>query len=322
MDHKNGLISRIFPILIILAGICLLGYPYLSEYLFEHRTDSIIKTEAVKAESNNDADNDALIKHAIQYNKELSESKVTITDPFTLEDTSFNDDYIDVLNIDGDGYIGTVEIPRISVELPIYHGTDVNTLERGVGHLHGSSFPIEGENVHSVLSAHTGLNKAKLFTDLVNLEPEDMFFIHILDRTYAYQVVEINVVLPEDTSLLGIKKGQNLCTLVTCTPYGINDHRLLVTGEKVDYTPDQIEDVVKKEEQKPSESMWMRSYKKAIMIGLAASFIIVLIMHLIAKRKDAAIIEKNSNDSDQLILPKGIYTRAQRERTSDVENNL
>ena len=134
--------------------------------------------------------------------------------------------------------MGYVEIPKIQVNLPIYHGTDAEVLDRGVGHLLGSSLPVGGESTHTILSDHSGMASQKMFTDLEQLTQGDVFYLNVLNETLAYQVTEINTVLPYETDLLGIVPGEDLCTLVTCTPYGINTHRLLVRGRRVE-TPDQ-----------------------------------------------------------------------------------
>ena len=143
--------------------------------------------------------------------------------------------YNELLNLHGSGLMGYVEIPKIDVNLPIYHGTSEEVLQKGIGHLVGSSLPIGGEGFHSVLTGHSGLAGAKLFSDLDQLVPGDTFFLHILGETLAYEVTEINTVLPYETELLLAVPGEDLCTLVTCTPYGVNSHRLLVRGSRVPY---------------------------------------------------------------------------------------
>lgn len=196
-------------------------------------------------------------------------------------------DYDHQLNVANNGIMGYIEIPKISVNLPIYHGTENNSLERGIGHLLGSSLPIGGENTHSILSGHSGMASQKMFTDLEQLIRGDVFYLHILDETLAYQVVAINTVLPYDTSLLGIVPGEDLCTLVTCTPYGINTHRLLVQGSRIPY--EEAEKV--QEEAAPAEqsvSSWEQHYINGLAIGLAIAVIwaagLLLIIRL-RKRK-------------------------------------
>lgn len=189
-------------------------------------------------------------------------------------------DYDSLLNITEDGMMGYIEIPKISVNLPIYHGTGSDSLNRGVGHLLGSSLPVGGENTHTVLSGHSGMASQKMFTDLEQLEIGDMFFLHILNETLAYQVVEINTVLPYDTSLLGIVPSEDLCTLVTCTPYGINTHRLLVCGFRIQYEKaEALAEETAQTEQIPST--WEQQYLRGIAIGLYVTLVVALLTMIV-----------------------------------------
>lgn len=211
------------------------------------------------------------VAEARQYNIDLTRSEVQLTDPF--KDKKSNGEtlfYNRILDLDGSGIMGYVKIPCISVDLPIYHGTSAEVLERGIGHLAASSFPIGGESTHAVLTGHTGLSSAKLFTDLTEMKKGDLFFIHVLDKKLAYRVDRITVVKPEDTRNLQIIDGEDHVTLLTCTPYGVNDHRLLVRGKRTRYH--------EKEEQtkeRPHHSQWMEVYKQAILIGLLIVFSLV-----------------------------------------------
>ena len=166
---------------------------------------------------------------AQDYNAELLKKQNRWA--FSEEDTR---EYEQVLNVGGTGIIGYVEIPSIKVSLPIYHGTDEAVLQIAVGHIQGSSLPVGGENTHCVVSGHRGLPSAKLFTDLDEMKEGDLFMIRVLDETLTYEVDQIHIVLPEDLTALEIEEGKDLCTLVTCTPYGINTHRLLVRGHRVE----------------------------------------------------------------------------------------
>lgn len=282
---KTGL-KKLIPIIFILVGFGLLAYPWISEYLFENRTDSVINTYEVAANDTDNQEKQIMLEEAGRYNKQLSQAQVTLTDPFTEEESSDGEfDYDSVLALDDSGLMATIEIPKIAVNLPVYHGTSTEVLESGIGHLEGSSFPIGGESTHTVLSGHTGLNSAKLFTDLTELEKGDLFFLHVLGDTYTYQVSGIYIVLPEDTSKLMVQEGKDLVTLVTCTPYGVNSHRLLVTGTRMEYTEEIYEETVQKGST-GSESLWMQSYKRAIFIGLAMVFgfaLILLIFHQIRR---------------------------------------
>ena len=190
------------------------------------------------------------------------------------------------MNLKGNGVMGYVEVPKISVYLPIYHGTEGATLERGVGHLLGSSLPVGGEGTHCVLTGHTGMSNQRLFTDLEQMEVGDVFYLHVLDQVLAYQVDAINTVAPYETSLLCEVEGRDLCTLITCTPYGVNSHRLLVRGSRIPY--EVAEEISAKEEPVPeTESVWMRQYLKGLLLGLGGllTFAAVILTFLILRRR-------------------------------------
>ena len=171
--------------------------------------------------------------------------------------------------------MGYVEIPKISVNLPIYHGTGNDSLERGVGHLLGSSLPVGGASTHAILTGHSGMATQKMFTDLEQLSVGDVFYLHILDETLAYQVDRIKTVLPYDTNLLGITSGRDYCTLVTCTPYGINTHRLLVRGTRITYEEAEVivEETAQEEQQ---QSRWEEKYLLGLFLGVLAVLILFL----------------------------------------------
>jgi len=165
------------------------------------------------------------------------------------------------------GVMAYVDIPKINVYLPVQHGTEADTLEKSVGHVVGTSLPVGGSSTHAVLSAHSGLASSKLFSDIDQLAVGDVFYIHVLGDTLAYQVDNIATVLPTDTSLLQIEDGKDLVTLVTCTPFGVNTHRLLVRGHRVPYVPEQEATAAA---EKPAESSWTRHYLTGLTIGLGA----------------------------------------------------
>ncbi|MGN0204430.1 MAG: class C sortase [Coprococcus sp.] len=279
--------GKVISVLVIVLGSVLLFYPFISEYLFEHRVDSEIHTYQDILDDISNELYDQMLKGAGDYNEALTQSQVRLTDPFIEQEEEMGDIcYEDILALDGTGIMGYIEIPVISVYLPIYHGTAASTLENGIGHLEGTSFPVGGKNTHAVLTGHTGINKSKMFTDLTELEEGDLFFVHVLEDTLAYQIYEINIVLPEDTSKLLIRNGEDLVTLVTCTPYSINTHRLLVHGRRIDYS-EKIYEKMAEIGNRNTDSQWMRSYKKAILMGLlitAALFIIMLLLSKIKKK--------------------------------------
>lgn len=187
------------------------------------------------------------------------------------------ENYDSLLNMAGDGIMGYVEIPMIRVDLPIYHGTDTETLDVGIGHLLGTSLPVGGESTHSVLTAHSGMATQKLFSDLDQLEHGDVFYLQVLGETLAYQVDAINTVLPHDTNYLGIAEGKDHCTLVTCTPFGVNTHRLLVRGTRIPY--EKAEVIVEEQLQieEPPASTWEQQYIKGILTGLGAVVLIAVL---------------------------------------------
>ena len=185
-----------------------------------------------------------------------------------------SENYENLLNLTQNGIMGYVEIPMIRVNLPIYHGTNSGTLDVGIGHLLGTSLPVGGESTHSVLTAHSGMATQKLFSDLDKLEQGDVFYLQILGETLAYQVDAINTVLPHDTTYLGITEGKDLCTLVTCTPFGVNTHRLLVRGSRIPY--EEAEVIVEEQlqiKQLPA-STWEQQYIKGILFGIGAVVVI------------------------------------------------
>jgi sortase A len=283
LERLKTIIQKIIPFLIIIGGISLLLYPWISNYLFDNRTDGIIETYEKQINNIEQDEKEHTLLVAKAYNQAIYETPVSLTDPFIRNqvDEKVGTDYENILKINDTGMMGTIEIPKIAVSLPIYHGSDDEVLEKGIGHLQGTSFPIGGENTHSVLTGHTGLRYAKMFTDLTELEENDYFFITILDDKMAYKVKKIKVVLPNEVDDLSIQSGKDFVTLMTCTPYGINDHRLLVTGERTEYTKMVYQEETQKE---TLDTMWMRSYTKAILIGLASTPFIIFLMILCRKK--------------------------------------
>lgn len=220
--------TTIILILVFLLGLSLLLYPTVSDWWNSfHQTRAINGyNEAVEQMSAEDIA--ALRSEAVAYNASL----VGVADAFASSEERHSR-YEDLLNVSGDGIMGYIEIPTIDCKLPIYHGVEEGTLAVGVGHIEGSSLPVGGESTHTVLSGHRGLPSARLFTDLDQMKEGDTFSLHILNETLTYQVDQILIVEPEDISALLIQSGRDLCTLVTCTPYGVNSHRLLVRGTRI-----------------------------------------------------------------------------------------
>ncbi len=216
--------------LVFLIGVSIMLYPSISNMWNRH----VFKTQVSSYEdkvSSGAVDMDKEPENAELYNKNLSPKEVP--DAFSVKDGSTDENYENVLNIGADGMMGYISIPSINVEIPIYHYTDEETLKKGAGHLLGSSLPVGGKGTHAVISAHRGLPSAKMFSDLNLLEKGDAFYIYVLDKKMKYKVDRIAVVEPDETESLAIEEGKDLVTLVTCTPYGVNTHRLLVRGHRV-----------------------------------------------------------------------------------------
>ena len=233
MKRKTITITAACLLFLLALGITL--YPLFSTW-YNERHQSVIHTEYMELVEN--TDNSALLeakRNADAYNEAIVPG-TQLEEAYSKDAVlSAAEDYDHQLNIGGDGIMGYIEIPLIAVNLPIYHGTDSTTLDAGAGHLIGSSLPVGGETTHAVLTAHSGMASQKLFSDLDKLEYGDVFFVKVLGQTLAYQVDQINTVLPHDTTYLGIEEGEDLCTLVTCTPFAVNTHRLLVRGTRIDY---------------------------------------------------------------------------------------
>ena len=253
----------------LLAAACgvvalgLLLYPLVGELLSEKYHSDVETTYTATIEDTGDAELTAQRQAAEQYNAMLANAAISeggaSAPPLA---------YADQLTVGG--VMAYVDIPKINVYLPVQHGTGAETLERSVGHVVGTSLPVGGSSTHAVLSAHSGMASSKLFSDIDQLEKGDTFYIHVLGEVLAYEVDNINTVLPTDTSLLQIEDGKDLVTLVTCTPFGINTHRLLVRGHRVPYTPEQASAA----EEKPVASSWTQHYLTGLAIGLGVVAVI------------------------------------------------
>lgn len=224
---RRNLITLIL-VWIMVVGVCLIAYPSVANWWNSyHQTRAVSSYASVVAEMNHD-DYDRILNDATAYNKKLAESGILWR--LNNEEQS---EYDSLLNVTNSGIMGYIDISKIHVQLPIYHGTDDAILQVAVGHITGSSLPVGGETSHCIISGHRGLPSAKLFTDIDKLVPGDTWTINVLDLTLTYEVDQIRVVLPTDLSDLQMESGKDYCTLVTCTPYGVNSHRLLVRGHRV-----------------------------------------------------------------------------------------
>lgn len=234
MKNNSEKLLLIISIIFIILGVGIFLYPSISNYLAEKNHIDIIRNyDDLIVKIDEEKINEEKEKAKI-YNENLSGDPVH--DPFVIgSGYALPENYKEVLNIAGDSVMGYVEIPKISVYLPIYHGTSDDVLEKGVGHIQNTSVPIGGKSAHSVLTGHTGLPNAELFTRLDELGIGDIFYIHVLDDVLTYKVFETKVILPDKIDELQILNGKDYITLVTCTPYGVNSHRLLVKAERVEY---------------------------------------------------------------------------------------
>lgn len=264
----------ILAVVLFIAALGLTFYPIISNYI-----NALYASEIHTAyeEIIEQTDNSALMEAkelAIAYNESITPGAAQDTySQVSLKEASV--DYESQLNIAGDGIMGYVHVPKIGVNLPIYHGTDSDSLERGIGHLLGSSLPIGGSDTHSILTAHSGMASQKMFSDLPQLSVGDVFYLNVLGETLAYQVDQINTVLPHDTTYLGIEQDMDICTLVTCTPFGVNTHRLLVRGSRIPCEEaGVIEEVTTQEE---VVSTWEQQYVKGLVVGLTVVLILVII---------------------------------------------
>lgn len=276
---KKVLIISLAALLFLLAlGLTL--YPLIANRYNQRHQSEIHTAYQEQVAQADDSEIIAAREKAVAYNETLV-SGVQAEDAFSNEAlTGASENYGTLLNLTGNGIMGYVEIPNIAVTLPIYHGTDADTLEIGIGHLLGTSLPVGGENTHTVLTAHSGMANQKMFSDLDLVKEGDVFYLEILDEILAYQVDAINVVLPHDTTHLGITTGEDYCTLVTCTPFGVNTHRLLVRGTRIPYEEaEQITAEITVEE--AVTSTWEEKYVNGILTGFTIVGIITILAAVI-----------------------------------------
>lgn len=278
MKRKIILILTAVISLVLALGIAL--YPMISA-IYNEQHQSKIHTEFLQqVEDTDDSKLQEALQHARAYNAALN----GILADENFSETALmgaSEDYDAQLNVTGRGIMGYVSVPKINVTLPIYHGTDSGTLERGIGHLLGTSLPVGGDSTHSVLTAHSGMASQRMFSDLPQLKEGDVFYLEVLNDILAYQVDQIKTVLPHDTTYLGIEADQDLCTLVTCTPFGVNSHRLLVRGHRIPY--EEAETIIQQQEQEQVKtgSTWQNEYIKGIVIGLGIVLFFLIIFLII-----------------------------------------
>lgn len=274
-------VKKIYIVLIFILGLSIAFYPLISDQWNKYRANKLIANYDNVIKEIKPDEIKKKIDDARKYNETLIGG--VVPDAFSVRNGVKDKEYESLLNINNDGIIGSVEIPSIDVNIPIYHYTTDEVLAKGAGHLFGSSLPVGGESSHTVISAHRGLPSAKLFTDLDQLKEGDLFYFHVCGEIFAYKVDQILVVEPEQTSELAIKEGEDLATLFTCTPYSINSHRLLVRGHRVPY--DKKEEIQEKEKVKNVQPYFLIVEIACIIGGILLALILVKLLDFIKKRR-------------------------------------
>lgn len=273
--------QNIILFLFLLVGLSILNYPFISQLVNRRSESQAVESYEKQTDILEDEKKRIIKQEAEAYNKELLEKQTGVSDGFSMQNKR-DDIYEEILNPSGDGIMGVLRIPKIQVHLPVYHGTSAKVLEEGVGHLYGSSFPTGGEGTHSVLSSHRGLPSKTLFTDLDQIKEGDLFFLDILGEEMAYRVEAILTVEPEETDALEIIPGKDYVTLVTCTPYGINSHRLLVRGERISW-----EEKDKEPEENEAYGIWrwMKILFIVSAVVILAAGILLIVIPFMKKRR-------------------------------------
>lgn len=273
-EHRRNPWVFLAPLLVFAVGAGIFLYPAVSNFLAERAQTDVIRSYQAAVDESDRQKLEAEWQKAEEYNENLAGDPVH--DPFVMgSGYVLPDNYEEVLNLNGDGVMGYLEIPKIDVELPVYHGTSEKVLEKGAGHLEATALPIGGKNRHPVISAHRGLPSAELFTQLDEMEVGDRFYLSVLDETLAYEVDKITVIEPEELEFLTPEKDRDLLTLLTCTPYGVNTHRLLVRGTRVPYEEAESTKTGKESERDVS---WRAQYLRAALTGAALLAVLGLIV--------------------------------------------
>ena len=275
MKAKQIIVLALCAVL-LLGGLAAVAYPMVSSwYIANHRSEVGSSYDAAVAAEQNVLD--TIRAAAVKWNRQLANGEI---DPLKPEKNG----YTEQLVLDGVDAMGYIEIPAISVVLPIYHGVSSTALSKGVGHMPQSSLPVGGETTHTVLSAHTGMAGNPGFSDLETLHAGDTFSLHVLGETLTYAVTQMQVVLPAEVDSVQIQAGKDLCTLVTCTPFGVNSHRLLVTGERIETaTPETTQSGASSDA--PRESVWLLHYRQAVLAGVGIILLALLAALVIRRRR-------------------------------------
>lgn len=279
-------LSSIAPLVMVMVGLAILLYPTISNFLIEQNASRMIESYDDAVDALSEEERLAILDEAHAYNAALAAragagSAGEADSASSAESAALLERYNEVLDLNGNGMMGYISIPSIEVTLPIYHGVEEQVLQEAVGHIEDTSLPVGGMATHAVLSGHRGLPSAKLFTDLDQMQEGELFFISVLDETFAYQVDGIETVLPSETSSLAVRAGEDRVTLVTCTPYGINSHRLLVHAHAVPYVPEMDELVGK-----PGSFINIPLPYLLLIIALAVLAVVFAVLHH-RQRRDA-----------------------------------
>ncbi len=292
--RKKSRIPIIIFIIFIIIGMLIMLYPVICNFINSRSSQSVIKSYSTSISSYDKSRYDALMQAAMDYNSKLSGT--TVVDAFSSGDDDESQEYNNILNISDTGIMGYIEIPKIDVKIPIYHGTSTKVLQKGAGHLKDSSFPIGGASTHAILAGHRGLPTSRLFTDLNQLKVGDLFYIYILDKTLAYQVDKVQIVEPSNVEPLRLQEGKDYVTLVTCTPYAVNTHRLLVRGTRVEYKKEVLENIHVENKASTADIIFY--------VGLAVALIIIIIVIIISrktKKKSTKNIPVICNNDDEVL---------------------
>ena len=293
---KHRWIRNLIFLLIFLAGAGVMFYPTFSELWNSYRNQKLVSSYTEAVETMEPEDFSAIWAEARAFNAQHTVN--SIVDAFDEETDEYvlSHPYDQVLNPTGNEIMGYIEIPKINVRLAIYHGIGTEALENGCGHIEGTSLPIGGVGNHAVLSAHRGLPSAKLFTDLDQMEVGDLFFVKVLDAKLAYKVDQILTVLPEETDDLAIEPGRDLITLVTCTPYGVNSHRLLVRGERTEYVEE--EDTMKSGIILRNPLEGTNQAQRMLVLGMMVFLVFLILMGIILRISDWRKKKKKQRDKN------------------------
>ena len=296
--------TAVAPIMVFLIGAGIFLYPFAANQIALYRQSKEITVYETAVSAADRAELEQQREEAEKYNDNLSGDPVH--DPFVLNSGYvLPENYLNVLNLSGDGVMCYIEIPKISVNLPVYHGTDEEVLQKGVGHLQGTSLPVGGKGSHSVLSAHSGLPDKLMFTNLDQLQNGDVFYIDVLGEVLAYEVDQIKKVLPNETDDLMINAEEDYVTLVTCTPYGVNTHRLLVRGTRIPY--EEAKKIENEETEKTGQA-WRREYTHAgIIAGIL--FVVIFTVYYILKRRNKGSAGKRKRERVKIYQKKKMNSR-------------